>query len=296
MGYLRAIMAAEERSPRVLGLTEHIISLNAAHYTVWLYRASTLLALNSPIDEELEWINGVALENQKNYQIWTHRQTLIDHLYPQISSDAAAVQALAESESAFMAEMFDEDSKNYHVWSHRQYVVRKLDLWDSAAELASIEDLLQRDVRNNSAWSHRFFLVFSNPAYSTPDSRATAPDPRVPAAVIDRELRFAQAAAYEAPQNQSPWEYLRGVLRKSGRPLGTLEEFAGEFASVPEEGEEDVKSSHALDLLADVWTEKGEKARADRAWRLLGEKYDPIRKNYWEWKRGQLEGKEKAGV
>jgi protein farnesyltransferase/geranylgeranyltransferase type-1 subunit alpha len=294
MGYLRAIMAAEEHSPRVLDLTEHIISLNAAHYTVWLYRASTLLALDSPIDQELEWINGVALDNQKNYQIWTHRQTLIDHLYPSISSDPAAVQALADSESAFMAEMFDEDAKNYHVWSHRQYVVRKLDLWDSAAELASIEGLLQRDVRNNSAWSHRFFLVFSHPAHTTPGVRATAPDPRVPAAVVDRELAFAQAAAYEAPQNQSSWEYLRGVLRKGGRALATLEEFAGEFASVPEGGKEEVKSSHALDLLADAWAEAGEMAKADRALRLLGEKYDPIRKNYWEWKRGQVQGK--AGV
>lgn len=35
MGYLRAIMAKNEFSPRVLGLTEHIISLNPAHYTVW---------------------------------------------------------------------------------------------------------------------------------------------------------------------------------------------------------------------------------------------------------------------
>ena len=35
MEYLRAVMAADEASPRVLALTEHIISLNPAHYTVW---------------------------------------------------------------------------------------------------------------------------------------------------------------------------------------------------------------------------------------------------------------------
>jgi protein farnesyltransferase/geranylgeranyltransferase type-1 subunit alpha len=35
MGYLRAVMAANEFSDRVLGLTEHIISMNPAHYTVW---------------------------------------------------------------------------------------------------------------------------------------------------------------------------------------------------------------------------------------------------------------------
>lgn len=35
MSYLRAVMAANEFSDRVLGLTEHIISMNPAHYTVW---------------------------------------------------------------------------------------------------------------------------------------------------------------------------------------------------------------------------------------------------------------------
>ncbi len=35
MSYLRAVMAKNEFSKRVLELTEHIISMNAAHYTVW---------------------------------------------------------------------------------------------------------------------------------------------------------------------------------------------------------------------------------------------------------------------
>ena len=35
MSYLRAVMAANERSERVLDLTEHIITMNPAHYTVW---------------------------------------------------------------------------------------------------------------------------------------------------------------------------------------------------------------------------------------------------------------------
>lgn len=35
MSYLRAVMAVNEMSARVLELTEHIIRLNPAHYTVW---------------------------------------------------------------------------------------------------------------------------------------------------------------------------------------------------------------------------------------------------------------------
>jgi protein farnesyltransferase/geranylgeranyltransferase type-1 subunit alpha len=287
MGYLRAVMAANEHSPRVLALTEHIISMNAAHYTVWLYRASTLFALSSNIDQELHWVNEVALENQKNYQIWHHRQILIDNLYPTISSDPAALDALAKSEIVFMTQMFDEDSKNYHVWSYRQYLVRKLNLF-TVDELKSIEALLRSDVRNNSAWSHRFFVVFSDPSYCTSDSKATEPDPKIPNEILDREIEFAKAATFEAPQNPSPWNYLRGVLRKGGRRFYSLEGFAGDFVKIPEEGEEDVKSSHALDFLADVWSEEGKVDQADQALKLLGDKYDRIRKNYWDWRRAVL--------
>ena len=35
MSYLRAVMAKNEMSDRVLNLTEDIISMNPAHYTVW---------------------------------------------------------------------------------------------------------------------------------------------------------------------------------------------------------------------------------------------------------------------
>lgn len=288
MSYLRAVIAANEHSQRVLDLTSHIISLNPAHYTVWLYRASTLFALSSPIPEELEWVNSIALAHQKNYQIWHHRQLLIDNLYPTLKDDPAKLHDLEETERAFMTDMFDEDAKNYHVWSYRQYLVRKLNLFNEA-ELHSIEDLLKTDVRNNSAWSHRFFLVFSDPKHSTPDSPATSHDPQIPPEIIDREIAFAQAATYEAPQNPSPWNYIRGVLRKGGRELATLEDFAREFVELGGfDGEgEDVKSSHALEFLADVWTEQGRRGDANTAWRLLGEKYDPVRRNYWEWKRGK---------
>jgi protein farnesyltransferase/geranylgeranyltransferase type-1 subunit alpha len=287
-------MAAKEHSPRALELTSHIISMNPAHYTVWLYRASTLFALTFVLADELAWLNDVALNNQKNYQIWHHRQLLIDNLYPTISGDRAAVLKLAREEIAFLTQMFAEDSKNYHVWSYRQYLVRKLDLFPSQcndpSELSAVEKLIEEDVRNNSAWSHRFFIVFSDPGHSTEGSKATEVDPKVPAEILDREIRVAENAIYLAPQNQSPWNFLRGVLRKGGRKLATEESFAGEFAKLGNggDGEEEVKSSHALDFLADVWAEKGEGEKADRALRLLGEKYDGVRRNYWEWRRAAV--------
>ncbi|KGQ01991.1 hypothetical protein PAAG_11164 [Paracoccidioides lutzii Pb01] len=68
--YLRALMAANEMSDRAIELTEDVILINPAHYTVWLYRAKILFALEKDLNKEIEWVNKIALVNLKNYQIW----------------------------------------------------------------------------------------------------------------------------------------------------------------------------------------------------------------------------------
>ena len=322
MAYLRAVMAAKEHSPRCLRLTDHIISMNPAHYTVWLYRFAIVRELNISLRDEIDWLNEVSLEHLKNYQIWHHRQLLLDDLYPALAISDDDVAVLARSETDFIEQMLALDAKNYHVWSYRQYLVRKLGrvLWPSSAassattsstdtptpiptadiELRAVEDYIDKDVRNNSAWSHRFFLVFADPGHSTPGAHATEPDPRVPAALVDRELAYARRKADLAPQNQSPWNYLRGVLVKGGRPLADARAFAegyveGLFASPNDgngdgngEGQEKVRSSHALDFLADAYAEAGDRNRADLCLRRLAEKWDPVRRAYWEYRRTQL--------
>lgn len=277
-------MAAQEYSPRCLKLTENIIYMNPAHYTVWLYRFSVIQHLDMSLLDELEWLNEVALEHQKNYQIWHHRQLLLDHYYPTIRDTPDEVRRFAKSERDFMMQMFSEDAKNYHVWTYRQYAVRKLGMWDRD-ELQSIASMIDTDVRNNSAWSHRFFLVFSDPNTTTIGSHPTEHDPEVPADIVDREIKYAQEKIKLAPQNQSPWNYLKGVLVKGGRKLSTVREYVEQYVNnLGEEGEQ-VRSSHALEILADIYAEIGEKEKADLCLKRLGEKWDRIRLGYWEWKR-----------
>lgn len=284
-------MANKEYSPRCLQLTQHIISMNPAHYTVWLYRFSIAQALEIPIPEEIAWLNEVSLENLKNYQIWHHRRLLIDHYYPTIASSPEKVASLARSEQAFLTQILAEDTKNYHVWSYRQYMVPKLSIFGED-EVRAAETLIDEDVRNNSAWSHRFFVVFSDPAHSTPGSLATEQDPALPAAVLDREVAYAREKILLAPQNQSPWNYLRGVLVKGGRPAGSLEDFVVQFVSeLGVEGKETVTSTHALELLADIYAEKGEAGKADLCLQRLGEKWDRIRLGYWQWRRQMINDK-----
>ena len=288
ISYLRAVMTSKEYSPRCLRLTEHVISMNPAHYTVWLYRFSIVSALGLPFDEEIAWLNEVSLEHLKNYQIWHHRRLLIDHYYPTLSDNPEEVAQLARSERRFIATMLAEDAKNYHVWSYRQYLVPKLGMFGDE-ELQSTEALIKEDVRNNSAWSHRFFLVFSDPAHATPGSHSTEHDPKVPSEIIDREVKYALHKIMLAPQNQSPWNYLKGVLVKGGRPLSSIEEFVGQFVKdIGVEDSENVKSTHALDLLAEIYAEKGEDEKADLCLRRLSEKWDRIRAGYWEWRRTTL--------
>lgn len=187
--------------------------------------------------------------------------------------------------------MLEEDTKNYHVWSYRQYLVLKLGLW-TPAELVSTQNLIEDDLRNNSAWSHRFFLSFSDPAASSSGDKdklpPTAHDPKVPESIIDREINYAKDKILLAPQNQSAWNYLRGALNKGGRSFDTVEDFILQFISDLGEENEQVKSSHGLDLLSEIYQQKGDTEKAKLCLQRLWEKWDPVREGYWKYRASEL--------
>jgi protein farnesyltransferase/geranylgeranyltransferase type-1 subunit alpha len=79
-----------------------------------------------------------------------------------------------------------------------------------------------------------------------------------------------------------------GILRAAQLPKSTLKDFALEFADLDRPDE--VYSSHALDLLADIYAEEEDsKHEAVKALDLLATRYDPIRANYWNFRKGLLE-------
>jgi protein farnesyltransferase/geranylgeranyltransferase type-1 subunit alpha len=267
MSYLRAVMAADEKSARALNLTKHLIGLNPAHYTVWLYRARILFALQCDLAQELAWLNKIALEHQKNYQIWHHRNQIVN------------TRNTCDGETDFIAQMFDLDAKNYHVWSYRQWLVQRFELWDQG-ELEFTEVMLRKDVRNNSAWNHRWYVI---------NGRETKGVPGVSDRDIrEREIAFTKAALTTAPQNRSAWNYLRGIQRHSGIPLQDLKPIAETYADLSSPG--NILSSHALDLLAEILAlEKETAADAYQILDLLAQTYDPIRINYWKYRQSLLD-------
>ncbi|KAI9246596.1 hypothetical protein BY458DRAFT_446694 [Sporodiniella umbellata] len=128
---------------------DYIIDMNPAHYTVWNYRQNVLFALQSDLNAELEFIDMIAGDQAKNYQVWHHRQVIVDKL------------GAGDQELGFINTILETDSKNYHGWSYRQWVVKRFDLWKD--ELAFTNDLILLDVRNNSAWNYRYYVLFENP-------------------------------------------------------------------------------------------------------------------------------------
>lgn len=99
--------------------------------------------------------------------------------------------------------------------------------------------------------------------------------------------RFTKQRIHKAPQNQSSWNYLRGTIAKAGLPLSSMKEFVQRFANLDET--DNVHSSHALDLLAEIYSqEEGQMDKARKAYELLADSYDPIRARYWNYRKSLL--------
>lgn len=190
----------------------------------------------------------------------------------------ALIPALPDTEMEFLAGILAKDAKNYHVWAYRQWLVEQFSLWPTdgmkGSEVIFVEGLLRDDVRNNSAWNHRFYVLFGKG------------DRIVSKQVYDQEIQYSKTAIDLAPQNAAAWNYLKGVLRKQGAGAKDLEEFALKYTSLEDESK--IRSSHALDFLADIWAKEASNEKAIKALDLLGIKYDPVRANYWNYRKSLL--------
>ncbi|KAL5480809.1 RAM2 [Sanghuangporus weigelae] len=284
--YFRGVVKAGEMSERVLTLTESVIRMNPAHYSAWQYRYRTLVAINAPLDEELELMDELAEKFLKNYQVWHHRRLLLQR---------GALAKTPAAELAFIARGLSYDAKNYHTWAYRQWILAYFNqdaLWEG--EMRYIENMLEDDVRNNSAWHHRFFVVFSNGVRKGDEDREDT---------IRREVSFTKEKIALAPNNASAWNYLRGVLERSDTPFASLREFVLLYTVPAQSSLDDVRDDSVVDLenprpspgadlpcpaaiefLADIHEAAGGNQIQDaiKLWKSLADEHDTIRKRYWE--------------
>uniref|UniRef100_A0A182JE14 Protein farnesyltransferase/geranylgeranyltransferase type-1 subunit alpha n=1 Tax=Anopheles atroparvus TaxID=41427 RepID=A0A182JE14_ANOAO len=265
-GYLRAIMSRQEKSERALELTKDAAKLNPANYTVWQYRRDILKALSSDLYEELSYIGRVIAENPKNYQVWHHRRVIVELL-----NDPSGELSLTES-------ILDMDAKNYHAWQHRQWVIKNYNLFDD--ELFYVDRLISEDMRNNSAWNERFFVLKHNGF--TPE-------------VLEREVNYVMTRVGLIKNNESPWNFLRGLLQQGTGKLG-------QFPSVVEFCEDlyndGIRSPYLLAFLVDLYEEQyfdivasgGNEAEAEEyhvkvqdLCESMANQHDKIRSKYWRY-------------
>ncbi|GFR87323.1 protein farnesyltransferase/ geranylgeranyltransferase type-1 subunit alpha [Elysia marginata] len=265
--YFRAMVAADEKSERSLNLTKEAAELNPANYSVWNYRRNILSELNKDLKGELRYISQVIEEHPKNYQVWHHRRVIVEWLED------------PSQELEFTEKILQDDAKNYHAWQHRQWCIQQFSLWDK--ELAYVEKLLKEDFRNNSAWNQRHFII-NNTTGFTPE-------------VVAKEMKFTQDYIRKAPNNESAWNYLKGVLsEKKLCEFPSLMEFCLELYS------KHIRSPFLMACMIDNYEEMLEQGKPKKEENLqnatqlcneLAEECDTLRREYWQYMSRSLASK-----
>ncbi|KAI8323845.1 hypothetical protein GQ54DRAFT_257615 [Martensiomyces pterosporus] len=277
MDYFRAVIAKGEVSERALKLSSRVIEENPGHYTVWVYRKKLIQELSASLEDELDWISEIADMHPKNYQLWHHREAIVQSLLDP-----------KERELQFLASAIDEDSKNFHAWSYRQWLVRTYGIWDQ--ELAFIDTMIAQDVRNNSAWNQRYFALLAN---------RPSTDAVLVGQVVSREIEYAVDKIKLAPNNESPWSYIVGLLLRHA-PEKMYTELLPQISALASDGSFSAAVSSTpfyWSALVDIYEQQAKSlpdhkaealSRARNICRSLASEHDPMRAKYWEFRKGQL--------
>lgn len=146
--------------------------------------------INKPLNE-IEFINEVLSEDNKNYHAWSYRYlTVFYHLINSIIT--FCIIYLRKNLLNFF--FFICKLKSFQSFYLRRWLVEKFDLYDQ--EFKDLDFFFEEDLRNNSAWNQRFFVVqhlIKNNKWKLED-----------------ELEFCFENIKTVPENESAWNYLNG--------------------------------------------------------------------------------------
>lgn len=143
-------------------------------------------------------------------------------------------------------------------------------------ELIFVDRLIAADVRNNSAWNQRFFVLSHTGL--TPE-------------VMQYELNYVMNRIRIVKNNESTWNFLRGLLEHNGGKIGHYPEvfdFSEELYSAG------VRSPYLLSFMVDMYQERCLDGTAPDEAQELQRKineicngmittHDTIRSKYWQY-------------
>jgi len=227
----------------------------------WYIRRKCIEFLKIDYNTELEWLNEIGIENQKNYQIWHHRKIILE------------LSNIGKYEKEYLFNVFKVDSKNYHAWCHRIWAVRRFNLFDGEDEFIKV--MLDDDCRNNSAWNFKFFVF-------------TYTHDKIDQKLISKEIEFCFSYIDNIPKNESPYNFIRGFFTD----VKLKNEVKYEDYPILKEKllklvEEDDTNSYAYSLLLDIYQAEKNKDKYKETCEKL-QKIDVIRKKYWLWRQQKM--------
>ncbi|XP_070491644.1 protein farnesyltransferase/geranylgeranyltransferase type-1 subunit alpha-like [Chironomus tepperi] len=138
--------------------------------------------------------------------------------------------------------------------------------------------MIKEDIRNNSAWNQRYFIINQRGKVDFP--------------LVKNEFRYAFEKIKLANENDSSWNYIRGLLLNFGaKRLWQFQELVKYCEDEFYEKENTNRNIVAflidlkIEMILDDSNDANELLISQKIYNLctlMGHKYDKIRKNYWQ--------------
>ncbi|KAH0788108.1 Protein farnesyltransferase/geranylgeranyltransferase type-1 subunit alpha [Histomonas meleagridis] len=183
MSYFRGVMNVNEYSQRANELVKTVLMNVPGNPCAWWYRRKILEKLGYDSDEEILFTHEILEECLKSYQIWYHRQWVVDN------------QEEKPVDASLLSDRIQNDPKNFHAWSYALWLARRWNMYQDILDLTTY--YLEQDPENNSAWSARFSVIDGAKAD------------------LSGELDFAFKTLENDLQNESACSYILGIAKKS---------------------------------------------------------------------------------
>ena len=278
--FFRAALTSNEISERVYFLSQLVIDLSASNYMAWYIRRKCIDDLDLDILKELQWVDSITEQHQKNYQIWHHRKFLTEKILNY------------SNEIAITNKVFETEPKNYHAWCHRIWVTRRFELYNDEIEFS--KKMIIKDPRNNSAWNYRYFCMSYLDGLKD-NNQINDKNIDINIKCAD-ELDFCFSMLKGDENNESIYSYLRGIFELLGVKINKCKELQQKLESTEKQ------NYHALSLLLDIHIEniteqlnqnQSKESNTIAIQKINGlfddlEEQDYIRIKYWKWRRKNL--------